>query len=117
MTLGLESHVSGDTVILRCYGRIVFGDEGAAFRERVKHMLIGTPKVVVDLTNVDYIDSTGLGILVELLTSARGKGGEIKLVSPSERVQQVLYHTKLNTAFRIYKSDKDAVAAFGNKIA
>src|SRR5690348_10851497 len=112
MTLGLESRVSGDTVILRCYGRMVFGDEGAAFRERLRNMLIGTPKVVVDLAKVDYIDSTGLGILVELLISARGKGGEIKLVSPSERVQQVLYHTKLNTAFRIYRSDQEAIAAF-----
>jgi anti-sigma B factor antagonist len=117
MSLGLDSRVSGDTVILRCSGRIVFGDEGAAFRERVRNMLIGTPKVIVDLAKVDYIDSTGLGILVELLTSARAKGGEIKLVSPTERVQQVFNHTKLNKAFRIYQSDQDAVAAFGNRVA
>lgn len=115
MALTLQGQISGDVVIVRCHGRIVFGDEGAVFRERVRSMLIGTPKIVVDLSGVDYIDSGGLGILVGLLTSAKKRGGEIKLVSPSQRVQDVLCSTKLNTVFRVYQSDDEAVAAFPPK--
>jgi anti-sigma B factor antagonist len=82
MALRVQTQITGDVFIFLCNGRIVFGDEGAALRERVGNMLPGTPKIVVNLKGVDYIDSGGLGILVGLLVSARNRGGELKLVSP-----------------------------------
>jgi len=98
--------------ILRCDGRIVFGDEGAVLRERVGNMLSGSPKIVVNLTGVNYIDSGGLGILVGLSVSARNRGGELKLVSPSKRVNDLLQRTNLDTILRVYGNDEEGVAAF-----
>ena len=117
MTLKVQTQVSGDVCILHCSGRIVFGDEGAALRERGRNILAGTPKVVVDLNEVDYIDSGGLGILVGLLVSARNRGGELKLVSPRKRVKDVLRRTNLDTIFGVYENNDEAVAAFGKRQA
>jgi len=102
----------GDVFILRCDGRIVFGDEGAVLRERVGNMLSGSPKIVVNLTGVNYIDSGGLGILLGLSISARNRGGELKLVSPNKRVNDLLQRTNLDTILRVYGNDEEAVAAF-----
>jgi len=71
MLLRVHTEVSGDVFILRCNGRIVFGDEGAVLRDRVINLLSGTPKIVVNLNGVDYIDSGGFGILVGLFISAK----------------------------------------------
>jgi anti-anti-sigma factor len=80
-------------------------------------MLPGTPKIVVNLDGVDYIDSGGLGILVGLLVSARNRGGELKLVSPRERVKDVLRSTNLDRIFRLYANNDEAVAAFRKQVA
>ena len=112
MALGVHTQVCGDVFILRCDGRIVFGDEGAVLRERVGNMLSGSPKIVVNLTRVNYIDSGGLGILLGLSISARNRGGELKLVSPNKRVNDLLQRTNLDTILRVYGNDEEAVAAF-----
>src|SRR6266496_4431638 len=112
MALGIQTHISGDVFIVRCDGRIVFGDEGAALRERVRQMLSGSPRIVVNLNGVHYIDSGGLGILVGLSVSARNRGGELKLVSPSKRVNDLLQRTNLDTILRVYGNDEEGVAAF-----
>ena len=117
MALRVESQVSGDVFILHCEGRIVFGDEGAILRERIKQLLTGTPKIVVNLHEVDHIDSGGLGILVGLLVSAKNRGGELKLVSPKERVNDVLRLTYLDTLFKVYGNDEEAVTAFQKQVA
>jgi len=112
MALDVHTQVCGDVFILRCDGRIVFGDEGAVLRERVGNMLSGSPKIVVNLSGVNYIDSGGLGILVGLSVSARNRGGELKLVSPNKRVNDLLQRTNLDTILRVYGNDEEAVAAF-----
>src|SRR5260370_1566498 len=117
MALRIQTQISGDVFILLCEGRIVFGDEGAVLRERIRNMLPATPKIVVNLNGVDYIDSGGLGILVGLLVSASKRGGEIKLVSASKRVQDLLRRTNLHTIFGVYENDDEAVAAFRKQVA
>ena len=117
MALRVETQISGDVFILRCDGRIVYGDECAVLRERVVDMLSGTSKIVVNLKGVDYIDSGGLGMLVGLLLSARNRGGELKLASPRQRVKDVLRNTNLDRIFRVYGNNDEAVAAFGKKVA
>ena len=112
MALDVHTQVCGDVFILHCDGRIVFGDEGAVLREKVGNMLSGSPKIVVNLTGVNYIDSGGLGILVGLSVSARNRGGELKLVSPNKRVNDLLQRTNLDTILRVYGNDEEAVAAF-----
>jgi anti-sigma B factor antagonist len=117
MVLRVQTQIAGDVFILLCDGRIVFGDEGAILRERVVKMLPGTPKIVVNLHGVDYIDSGGLGILVGLLVSARNRGGELKLVSPNQRIKDLLRRTSLDNIFKVYGNNEEAVAAFRKKVA
>jgi len=117
MPLGVQTQIFGDMFILQCEGRIVFGDEGAALRERVGHMLSGTPKIIINLEKVDHIDSGGLGILVGLWVSAKNHGGELKLVSPNKHVNDVLRRTNLDTVFKVYGNDDEAVAAFQKQVA
>jgi anti-sigma B factor antagonist len=112
MPLKMETDISGDVVILYCAGRLVFGDETAAFRERIKNILLGTQQIVVNLSGIEYIDSGGLGTLVGMLASTRNRHGEIKLVRPSERVADLLQRTRLHTVFKSYDSDAAAVTAF-----
>jgi len=109
----METDISGDVVILYCAGRLVFGDETAAFRERIRNILLGTRQIVVNLSGIEYIDSGGLGTLVGTLASTRNRNGEIKLVRPNRRVAELLQRTRLNTVFKSYESDEEAVAAFG----
>jgi len=112
MALKMETDISEDVVILYCAGRLVFGDESAAFRERIRNILLGTQHIVVNLSRIEYVDSGGLGTLVATLASTRQKQGEIKLVRPNQRVTELLHRTRLDTVFKSYESDDDAVTAF-----
>jgi anti-sigma B factor antagonist len=117
MALKVETRVSGNVFILDCEGRIVFGDEGAVLRERIKQLLTGTPRIVINLSAVDHIDSGGIGILVGLLVSSKNHGGELKLVAPNRHVYDVLRRTSLDTVFKVYKTNEEAVSAFGQPVA
>ena len=115
MALTVQTQISGDVFILDCNGRIMSGDECAVLRERVVNML-GIPKIVVNLQGVDYIDSEGLGMLVVgLLVSARNRSGDLELASPRKRVTDLLRRTNLDTIFRVYANNEEAVAAFGKQ--
>jgi len=110
--LSVHTQVCGDVFIFHCQGRLVFGDEGAVFRERVGSMLAGSPKVVVNLREVEHIDSGGIGVLIGLLVSARNRAGDLKLVAPNQHVADVLRRTNLLCIFKLYDNDDEAVAAF-----
>jgi anti-sigma B factor antagonist len=107
-------NVSGVTVVY-CSGRIVFGEEAADLRERVKEMLATIKQIVLNLGGVSYIDSGGLGTLVGLYTSARSSGGEIKLANLTQRVRDQLQITKLVTVFEVFESEEKAVASFAER--
>ena len=110
--LRIQTQLRGDVFVFHCQGRLVFDDEGAVLRERVGSMLSGSPNVVVNLREVDHIDSGGIGVLVGLLLSARNRGGDLKLAAPNQHVTDVLRRTNLHTVFKLYARDDEAVAAF-----
>jgi anti-sigma B factor antagonist len=110
--LSVHTQICGDVFIFHCQGRLVFGDEGAVFRERVGSMLVGSANVVVNLCEVDHVDSGGIGVLIGLLVSARNRGGDLKLVAPNQHVGDVLRRTNLHCIFKLYDRDDEAVAAF-----
>ncbi len=112
MSLNLQARRAGDVTIVNCSGRIVFGEEAAELRETVKGLLKETPQIVLDLKDVSYIDSGGLGTLVGLYTSARNAGGEMKLSNLTHRVHDQLQITKLITVFDCHDSEEAAVASF-----
>lgn len=115
MALTVQTQISGDVFILGCNGRIVSIDDRALLRERVGNMLRQSLKIVVNLQEVDYIDSEGVGMLVGLLVSAKNRAGELKLASPRQRVTDLLRRTSLDTIFRVYANNDEAIAAFGKQ--
>lgn len=112
MQLKLSSRVVDGILVIDCNGRIVFGEEAAALREAVKGALGQNKQVVLNLQNVSYIDSGGLGTLVGLYTSAHSVGGDVKLAALSQRVGQLLQVTKLVTVFETFENEQDAVKSF-----
>ena len=112
MTLKMDTRMVDGVTVVSCHGRIVFGEEASALRETLKRLLSSTRQVVLNLTDVNYIDSGGLGTLVGVYSSARAAGADIKLTGLGQRLRDVLQITKLVTVFEVYDSEPQAVAAF-----
>ncbi|HTV57632.1 MAG TPA: STAS domain-containing protein [Verrucomicrobiae bacterium] len=100
--------------VVEIEGRIVLGEESNQFREKVKSLLAaGNKKVVLNMANVSYIDSAGLGTLVATFHSARTQGATLKLANLGNKFKEVLQVTKLMTVFDTYDSETAAVQSFG----
>jgi anti-sigma B factor antagonist len=112
MNLKLSSRAVQGVMVVDCNGRIVFGEESAALREFIKNLLAEQKQIVINLANVNYIDSGGLGTMVGLYTSARNSGGTVKLANLTKRVGELLQVTKLLTVFEVYDSEEKAVSSF-----
>jgi anti-sigma B factor antagonist len=93
-------------------GTIYFGEESASLRTLVKDLLSKSSQIVLDLGDVTYIDSGGLGTLVALYASARRIGGDIRLARVGRRAKEVLQITKLVTLFEVFEKTENAVASF-----
>ena len=111
LKLGVRTLNDG-IVIVDCAGRLVFGEETSALRENVKSLISQDSRIVLNLADVTYIDSGGLGTLVALYTTARNVGGSIKLARLTKRVGDLLQVTKLLTVFEVYDSEEEAVQSF-----
>lgn len=98
-------------------GRIIFGEETAMLRDQVKALISESGRIVLNLADVTYIDSGGLGTLVALYTTARNAGGAVKLSRLTPRVGDLLQVTKLLTVFEVYNSEDEAVLSFRKGVA
>jgi anti-sigma B factor antagonist len=99
--------------VLALDGRIVLGEESTAFRERVKALLAaGKKKIVLNMANVSYIDSAGLGILVAAHVSAKTQDASLRLCDLGKKFHDVLQMTRLLTVFNVYDSQSEAVKSF-----
>jgi len=108
-----DRDVHGVTVV-DIEGRIVLGEESNSFREKVKGLLAaGKKKIVLNLSNVSYIDSAGLGTLVATFHSAQSQGGTLKLANLGSKFKEVLQVTKLMTVFDTYDNETAAIQSFG----
>ena len=108
----VEKQVSGVTV-LQLSGRITLGEESSQLRTKIKDVLgQGNTRLVLDLAEVAYIDSAGLGTLVAGFTSAQNQGANMKLANLTKRFKEQLHITKLVTVFDVYDSVQDAVKSF-----
>ena len=112
MSLKLSSRTIDGVKVIDCAGRIVFGAEASQLRETVKRELAENNRLVLNLGEVSYIDSGGIGTLVSLFTTARSAGGDIKLANLTKRVGDLLQITKLITVFESYDDEQKAVSAF-----
>ncbi|MGH9545321.1 MAG: STAS domain-containing protein [Terriglobales bacterium] len=112
MALTTKTFFFGDAIILRCVGRLVAGQDTAAFRQGIEKLLSERLKVVINLTEVDHIDSTGLAALVNLLAQKRDVENGARLVSAGMYLPGLLRRTKLDTVITVYASEEVAVASF-----
>jgi anti-sigma B factor antagonist len=113
MQLKLKKRTVDGILAIEGNGRIVFGEESSLLREEVKRAIAdGQKQIVLNLGEVSYIDSGGLGTLVALHTSAHNAGGAIKLANLTQRVGDLLQITKLLTVFEVYDSEYLALEAF-----
>ena len=112
MALDITESVREEVAILTLKGRLTLGESNLV-REKVAELAAaGRFKIVADLGGVDYIDSTGLGILVICFTSLKKQGGALKLVNPNKRNVELLLLTKLHTVFEVFNEVQDAVNSF-----
>ena len=103
----------GGVTIVDISGRIVLGEESAALGDLLCDLLSkGHKKIVFNLGDVDYIDSSGLGHLVSAYTSVQKQGGELKLLNLTKKVQDVMQITRLYTVFDIMDDEAAAVRSF-----
>jgi anti-sigma B factor antagonist len=116
MSMSLHTRQVDGITILDLSGRIQLGEGSVQLREAIKELLAkGQKNILLNLGNVDYIDSSGLGELVSAYTSVKNAGGELKLLSVTKKVTGLLQITKLYTVFDIKDDEASAVAAFSAK--
>lgn len=105
----------GEVAVLDISGRITLGEGNVALREIVRELAdTGHKLVVLNLGEVHYIDSSGVGELVKTHTTLRNQGGQLRLANLNKRVHDLLQMTRLSSVFDIHKDEASALAAFGN---
>jgi anti-sigma B factor antagonist len=113
MTLQSLIRTLGDVKVVDCRGRIVLGDETAELRQLVRDLLRPSAHIVLNLTQVNHIDSNGIGMLVGLHVAAKNVDAVIKLAGLVDHVKNVMETTRLITLFESYPTVEEAVASFG----
>jgi anti-sigma B factor antagonist len=112
MSLDIRETEREGVTILSLKGRLTVG-ESSSIREKVNEVLAkGLNKIILDLSEVDYIDSTGLGSMVICYTTIKKAGGQLKLVNLNKRNIELLLLTKLHTIFEVFSDERDAVNSF-----
>jgi len=113
MSLKINVRESGNVVVLDLIGRITIGEETASLRDTIKELLdSGQKNILLNLAEVSYIDSTGLGQFVGSYATVTSRGGQLKLVNLQKKLQELMQITKLITVFESYGSEAEAMRSF-----
>lgn len=113
MALTIASREVDGVSVLDLSGRITLGEGSVILRDAVRELLNkGTKAILLNLGEVDYIDSSGLGELVSAYSSAKNNGGEIKLLNLTRKVEDLMQITKLYTVFDIKDDEASAIGSF-----
>lgn len=111
-----KSRQLGDVTVLDVSGRITLGEGNVMLREIVRDLADGgTRRIILNLAEVTYMDSSGIGELVKTHTTLRNMGGELKLVNLNQRVHDLLEITRLVAVFDIQKDESSAIGSFGSQ--
>ncbi|MBK9170544.1 MAG: STAS domain-containing protein [Bryobacterales bacterium] len=113
MSVKLTTRQVGDVSVVDVAGRITLGEGSSALRDAVRDLLAKDhKKILLNLGDVTYIDSSGIGELVSAFTTVTNGGGQLKLLGLTKRVQDLLQITKLYTVFDVHESEAHAVRSF-----
>ena len=111
--LDVKERQAGDVTILDLSGEVRIGEGAVALRDSIRNLADqGKKKVLLNLAGVKYMDSTGVGELIANYTTVTRGGGQLKLLSLTERIQNLLVITKLLTVFDAYDNEADALKSF-----
>jgi anti-sigma B factor antagonist len=109
----IEERRVGDVVVLDVKGRVTLGEGDEILKDKVNSLLNqGSKKLVLNLADVPYIDSAGLGEIVRTFTTVSRQGGSLKLLNLTKRITDLLAITKLLTVFETFESEAEAVKSF-----
>jgi len=109
----INKRVIGDIQILDCSGKIVLGEGTMTVRNTVRDILAENgKKIILNLGEVSYVDSSGIGELVSTYTTVTSSGGQLKLLNLTKKIQELLAITKLLTVFQVFEDEKAAIASF-----
>ena len=109
----IDQRTSGDVVILDLKGKITLGEGDELLKDKVNSLVNqGHKKIVLNLADVPYIDSAGLGEVVRTYTTVSRQGGSLKLLNLTKRITDLLSITKLLTVFETFDSEPDAIRSF-----
>jgi anti-sigma B factor antagonist len=112
--LDIELRSLGQVKLIKLRGRLNLGDSVDRLRETLDDLIAnGDTRILLELSEVPWIDSSGIGLLVKALTSAKQRGGSMKLLNPSKFTVQTLKMIALLDVFEIYVDQQEAVASFG----
>ena len=113
MSLKADVRQEDDVSIVALHGRITLGEESSFLRNKIDQLISqGSAKILLDVGDVSYIDSAGLGELVSCFISVQNQGGILKLLNLEKRISGILQITKLHTVFEVYSDEAKAVASF-----
>ena len=113
MSVKLTIRQVGSVTVIDCTGRITLGEGASAFRDAIRDLATkGDKKILVNLSDVSYIDSSGIGEMVSSYTTVTNHGGQLKLLGLSKRVKDLLQITKLYTVFDVHEEEAHAVRSF-----
>jgi len=113
VSVKLTTRQVGDVTVIDANGRITLGEGSSTFRDTIKDLTArGNKKLLLNLGDVSYIDSSGIGEMVSGFTSVTNQGGELKLLHLNKRVKDLLQITKLYTVFEVFDDEAAAVRSF-----
>ncbi len=111
----IKEEKRGDVLVLFFSGELMGGEETKAFQERIYQAIQqGMVSIAIDMKDVKWMNSSGLGMLMAGLTTLRGSGGDLKLANASERVRRPIEIAKLNKILQIFGSVNEAVESFAS---
>ena len=118
MSLYLTPINIGEVTVIDAAGRITLGENTTLFRDMISRLTAsGRKKILVNLADVTYVDSSGIGELIAAYTTVKHQGGSVKLLNPTKRVCDLLHITKVYTIFEVFEDRNTAVSSFSDSAA
>jgi anti-sigma B factor antagonist len=115
MSMAIKGRETDGITILDISGRITIGEGSVVLRDRVRdEIAAGRQRIIINLADVSYIDSSGLGELISAFTTAKNRGITLKLLNLTKRINELMQITKLYTVFDVYDDEDAAITSFSS---